>query len=244
MQLREFTQRVQSMYSKGVHSNSTRLTSRHIYSAGMSARSLLLRQRVNKNQKISQWSYQVLPCVELIKAPIHECECIPDGGCVILRSKYKLPKPIVSLEKELIKSVTSFDGSITFDIDEFETVKYSAGNKFTSKKPTYYFRNGYLYITTLKILKALTITILANDFLEAYNFPSMCPCDGCDCNDIMDLDFPIDGDLERPLIQLANEELIIMFKQMTEDKSNNAADDTDTSTKSRTNIPYGSQDQP
>lgn len=232
MKVEEAIQRVQSLYSKGVQSNDTRLTSRHTYSALTSARSLLLRQQFDKNQKISNWNYQILPCVELITAPIHECECIPNNNCSILRTKHKLPKPITGIESSIIKSVASLDGNIIFNESSFETNKYSSGNKYTANKPDYYPRNGYLYITTLKILKAITVNYLADDFIEAYNFPSLCdPCEGCECQDIMNLEFPIDKSLSRALFQIANEELIIMMKQIGEDKTNDSSDNTDTAGK-------------
>ena len=229
MVLGEIIQRVQSLYSRGLQSKDSGLTARHIYSAISTARSILLRQQYNKNQMTNQWSYQTLPCIELIKAPVHECPCIPSNGCMILRSKHKLPKPVSGIDKHLIQSITSLDGSIRFDETSFEIAKYmDKGNKYTNKRPDYYFRNEYIYVTVLKSLKVITLTGLFDDPVEAKQFPSYCPsdCVDCECADIMDMEYPIDGDLVRPLIQLANDELIIIMKQMTEDKKNNASDDT------------------
>lgn len=224
----EAIQRVQSMYSRGVQSKDSRLTSRHIYSAILSARSTLLSQMSAKGQKIGNWAYQLLPCVELVKAQVHECPCIPAVGCSILRTREKIPKPITDLEKHMIKFVSDVYGDMRFDEDSFENTKYSVGNKYTANKPSYFPHNGYLFITVRKELKAITISMLANDPIEVYAFPSI--CDECPpCLDYMALEFPIDGDMLVPLTQLANQELIIMLKQMGEDRNANAADDTDTS---------------
>lgn len=230
MLLGEIIQRVQSLYSRGVQSKNTRLTSRHTYSAISTARSILLRQQYNKNQSANQWSYQTLPCVELIKAPISECPCIPVNGCTILRTKSKIPKPISGLDKHLIQSVTSLDGKTRFDELRFEVVKYMIGNKYTSHRSYYYFRNEYLYLTVLTQLKTVAITGLFDDPVAAKMFPSFCDadCPECQCFDIENLEYPIDGDLVRPLIQLANDELISIMKQIGEDKANNASDDTGT----------------
>lgn len=222
-------QRVQSLYSRGVHSDDTRLTSRHIYSALVTARAVLIRQRAEK-QQLSQWMYQSIPCVELIDSPKHECPCIPTNGCSVLRTKYKLPKPVTGLSDVLIQSVTTLDGNITLDPSTFETEKYAGGNKFTAKKPTYYIRNEYLYITIYKKLQVITLSGIFEDPIDAQLYPSFCPsdCPECECKSPFDSPFPIDGDLIRPLLQVANDELIIMLKQMGEDKSNNASDDTNT----------------
>lgn len=232
MLVSEAIQRVQSLYSAGVQSNDSRLTERHTYSALLTARSILLRQRINKNQKVSQWTYQTLPCVELVTAPIHECACVPANDCIILKSKHKIPEPITGLEESLIQYVTSIDGSISFDKTSFENNRYNAGNKFTSKNPNYYIKNGFLYVTILKSLKAITISGLFYDFFEAKMFPSICEsdCEECNCPDIMELDFPIDADLVKPLLEIANQELIIIMKQVKQDNTNNAQDDTSVGT--------------
>lgn len=225
----ESIQRVQSLYSRGVQSISSRLSSRHIYSALTSGRSTLLRQQFNKNQYISSWSYQTLPCVELIKAPLTECPCAPRAGCVILRSKHPLPKTITGISKTLIRSVTTIDGSIVFTETSFDTMKYSdKGNKYTKTGPQYFIRNTYLYITVITELKAVSVTGLFEDPLVASTYPTACDdcvdC-GCDCTDVMDQDFFISRDQLTPLVQLANQELIVIMKQMQEDKLNNASED-------------------
>jgi hypothetical protein len=223
----ELIQRVQSIYSKGVQSKDTRLTPRHIYSKLISSRSVLLRQQVNKKQQLSEWSYQPLPCVELVKAPVHECPCVPNNGCSILRTKYKLPKPVQALDRMMIKSVTTLDGGVAIDETTFESVKNSAGNKYTSKKPKFYPRNGYLYITMYKELKGITINGLFDDVIEAHKFPSLCgDCADCACKKVTDLEFPIDGNLVDALVQMAHTELVGIFKQMGEDNENNATDDS------------------
>ena len=229
MKTGEVIERSESLYNKGTVAANSRLSKRHIYSALLTARSILIRQQSNKNQSISQWVYQTLPCVELIPAPVHECPCIPTNGCVILRTKYKLPKPISDIEGSLIQSITSLDGKIIFSETTLENQKYELGNKYTAKKPKFFINNGYAYITVLTLLKAVTISLITEDFLEAKNFPSYCgPCEDCECEDILETEFPIDMDLIKPLLDIANEELIFMFKQMTEDNKNNAKDDSGT----------------
>ena len=97
MKIGEIVQRVQSLYSKGVHSDDSRLSARHIYNKLLTVRARLISQEAKKKQKISQWNYQTISCIELIKVPAHECPCLPPIGCDMLRSKYKLPKPLSGL---------------------------------------------------------------------------------------------------------------------------------------------------
>src|SRR5690606_20582736 len=111
----EIIQRIQSLYSKGVNSDDSRLSNRHIYNKLLTVRSRIISQEAKKKQRISSWNYQTIPCIELIKVEAHNCPCIPPLGCQILRSRYPLPKPLSGLSGELIKNVTSIDRTIKID---------------------------------------------------------------------------------------------------------------------------------
>lgn len=231
----EAIQRVQSLYSKGVQSDDTRLSRRHIYSVLLSIRNLLFVQKANKRQPISQWNYQTINCVELIKAEPYECPCLPSIGCVILRTKEPLPKPLTGLiNGHLIQSVTSLDGSIIYSPTTWEDKKYKKGSKYTANKPDYYIRDNYLYITTKKGPKAITITGIFEDPVEVKNYPSICEDKGCgestpedncpDCQSPLEIDLPIDKDMAKTWIEMAAQELLSMFSQGREDVSNNTRD--------------------
>lgn len=226
MLTREIIQRIQSLYSKGVQSDDSRLTPRHIYNKILTVRSKLISQEAKKRQKINQWSYQTIPCIELIKAEVHECPCLPPLGCEILRSKYPIPKPMTDLNTHLIQSVTTLDGSVIFSEITWNEKKYKASNKYTANKPDYYIRNNYLYITHRSGLKVITLTGLFDDPITAEDFPSFCEdCTDCeDCTSPLDKEFPIDNDMIDTLVDMCKQELIEQFSQMIEDSSNNSSD--------------------
>lgn len=220
-------QRIQSLYSKGVQSDDSRLTPRHIYSKMVTVRNRLLFQKSNKKQKINQWNYQVLPCVELIAAPIHECPCLPPVGCQILRSKNPLPKPLSGLNNHLLQYVSSLDGSIIYSEVSFQEYKYKKGNKYTSNKPDYWVHNGYLYITHKSGPKLITASGIFEDPLAQENYTPYCEeCEDCkECESMLDKVFPLDGELIEPLIELATQELVVLFSQIPQDSTNNSKDD-------------------
>ena len=225
MTIAEIIQRVQSLYSKGVQSDDSRLTSRHIYNKMLTVRAKLISQESKKNQKVNQWNYQTLPCVELEKAPIHECPCLPPVGCSILKTKVKLPKPLTNLNNHLIQSVSSLDGSIIYSEVTWNEKKYKSSNKYTSNKPDYFIRNEYLYITHRNGPKVISITGLFEDPLEVEDYPSFCPeNDMLDCISPLDKDFPIDNDMVDTLIEMSANELVVLFSQNQEDLSNNSRD--------------------
>lgn len=222
-------QGIQSLYSRGVQSQDSRLMPRHIWNKLLRVRYTLLEQKSNKNQPISQFAYQTIPCIELIKAAPYECPCVPPSGCMMLRSRYPIPKPIVALKGDLIQSVSSLDGTLILDDTSFATNKYSDGNKFTSKKPQRLIYNGYLFVTVVKYLKVIQMTLLAENPEEVWNYPSFCDeeCTAC-CISPLDRLFPLDDGTTDTAILMASNELISVFTQMREDKFNNSTDDTGT----------------
>ena len=143
MILRDIIQRVLSLYNKGLQSDDNRLKPRHVYNKLVTVRSLLLYQKSNKRQSISSWAYQTLPCVEMIKAPLHECPCIPPSGCITMRSKYPIPEIISDINSPMLNSVTNLDGDLIFSKSSWSEKKYKKGNRYTSNKPDYFFKDNY-----------------------------------------------------------------------------------------------------
>jgi hypothetical protein len=132
------------------------------------------------------------------------------------------------LSGEAIQSVGSIDGELALDKTTFSTAKYAKGKKYTSKKAAFYLYNGYGYVTVLKRLEIISITMLANDPEEIWNFKSACgECEDC-CESILDRTFPLDNDSIRTAQGMAANTLINVFVQMREDRNNDATDNTGT----------------
>ena len=240
MKIEEIIQRIQSLYSKGIKSDDSRLTSRHIYSKVLTARAFLIEQKLDKRQPLSQSVYQTLGCVELVPAMPYECPCLPEVGCKVLRTKEQLPSFLTGiLDGAAIQAVSSVEGSIIFAMTTFEDKKYKKGNKYTASKPDFYIRNNYIYITCKDAPKVVSITALFDDPLSAYDYPSICgdseclddestlnlePTDCDECLSPLDRDLPIEKSMIKTLIEITATELIGMFNQSQEDQSNNSKD--------------------
>lgn len=225
MTIRELIQRVQSLYSHGVPSDDTRLSNRYIYNKILTVRSKLISDAYRKKQTISQWNYQTIYCVELIKVPRHECPCLPPLGCEILRTKEPLPRPLTGLASDLIRNVTTIDRSIKIDPISIQAVTHQKGNKYTSKKLNYFIEAGYLYIVTPINLKAIAVTGLFEDPIAVSYYKGICDCEDCEqCIDYLDFEFPLDSSMVDTLIELCYNELIVLFNQSLQDLTNNSND--------------------
>ena len=229
MLLGELIQRVQSLYSKGVQSQSTRLRNRHIYNKLLTVRAKLISQEVKRKQKLSPQNFQTLFCVELIEVPTHECPCIPPVGCNIIRSKHKLPKFLSGLNGHIIQSVTNIDNSVKLDEITLNAVKHLKGNKYTSNKNNYFIHNGYLYLTEYTKMRVVNLTALFEDPISILTFENYCNGDYSNtgdnkCIDYLNMEFPIDLDMIDVLIEFSLQELIQVFANNVEDLTNNNSD--------------------
>lgn len=219
---------IQSDYSKGVVSDDSRLTSRKIYTKMLTVRNRLLVQELNKKKKLSVWNYQTLPCVELIEVDIHECPCAPPSGCTILRSKHKIPKINSSLYGYAINAVTTINRKEIFSIDP-TAVDTLEGNKYTRNALRYFIQDGYLYVIAPFALKMVVVSGLFEDPIEAAKFKNFCKateCENCgECIDYLNLEFPLDGDLVEPLVQLVTQDLLAKYLSITSDNRNDNQDE-------------------
>jgi hypothetical protein len=220
MYIKEIIERIQTLYSKGVGSDSSKLSDRHIYNKMLSVRMQLISQQLKKKQRISDWNYSVLPCVELKKVPNHECPCLGDLGCDVYRTKFPIPKIMTDFNRHHIEYVMTVENGQRIEEVSRQGVIYLKGNKYTGNKPKYLFENGYLYFPIQKSPGIVKIKLLAEDPLEAKLYPSICEdCTDCiDCKPIDENEFDIDGDLIEPLIDICVQKIIAIFGQNTDNR--------------------------
>jgi len=226
MLIADIVERIQSLYSRGVASDESRLSDRHVYNKALSVRMQLISQQLKKKQRLSDWNYTVLPCVELIKVPSHECSCLGDLGCDVYRTKFKIPRVLTDSNRHYIEYVMSIENSIRIEEVTRQGVLYLKGNKYTGTKPKYLFENGYLYFPLKKNPGIVKIKLLAEDPLEAHHYPSICEeCQECiDCIATPQHSFDIDGDLIEPLVDICVQEIVGIFGQKREAATSNSKD--------------------
>lgn len=228
MKIGKIIDQVIENYNKGVASDDSRLSPRFVYTKMVSVRNSFINQMVNKNQKVGQWAFQTLPCVELVKAPMHECPCLPPKGCTIYKTKNPIPETLVSLDRHLIQSVTTVTGGVVFSETSWEEKKYKGGNRYAKSNHDYYIRSGHIYVTQETGPTLIAVTGLWSEPLDAYAFPSYCDdCEGDDCIDcqpITDKEFPFDAHKIDTFIDKVTMEIMEYFAKSIEDRSNNTAD--------------------
>ena len=148
------------------------LTDRTIYFSLMKYGSSLMKREDNKGKLYSMPGlFTTLSFVELIEVDKIEAECTGIfSGCIIKRTKDKLPDITVASGGPLIRSVTSIDGSV--DLQEtlptlYKTITKSSTFKY-NKTMYYWYLNGYLYLPQVQ-WDAIKIDAIFEGDTSAYN---------------------------------------------------------------------------
>lgn len=224
MTIREAIARVTTAYNRGVGSDDSALRNRAVYSKLKDAYADLLndpRLRV----KVDDFSKTTIDCVELCDSTPYECGCLPDLGCVVKRSKYKLPKPIFNQNKLQFGPVRTIDGSTEYTILAQGKVAYSKYAKYASKLEHAFIKNDYLYVVTSRDNEELvSITGVFADPFEVAEFKTICGVKISPCLSILDAEFPMVSDVQDKVINKVIEEMVGPILRTPKDEHNDGRD--------------------
>lgn len=194
-----------------------------LYSVMLDHRNLLVYRDLNKNKYISKFLYKTV-CMPLEKSNQIPCNCVPAGlGCIVLKSKYKIPKPIKTHLYQFLKVLT-IDGNIEFDNKEIRVGKFDKYKRTNSLKPYFTIYNEYLYLIGYpdNALKALLVEMILEDPSQADEI-TLCDTNGVPqdetCFNPLEDTFQIDGHLIGAMIEMTLKTLAIPLA-LPEDVSN------------------------
>lgn len=230
MTIRNILDTILSYQSGGIQSDDRRLHPKLVYNTLLGIRSTLIVNKINKKQFISDWTYQILPCVEFISVDTSLCPCIPPRGCSVMRSKLRIPKFLSSLSYHAIEGLYTADMATKFTYttrSSFNTIK---GNKYTSTTvKNFMIVDGYIYVYGKDIPEVMILKGILLDPMESRKFTSNCSGPGEileDCSSILDIDIYIDPDLQDPLLEMTKEKLRLGFNSDNKDSiTSNARED-------------------
>ena len=151
--------------------------------------------------------------------------CIVSSNCKVRRSKHSLPKPLVGINKHAIEYVRTLDGLTQFyETDRFE-MSHMKGNKYTANGNRYLIDDdNYLYIFGNFLPLALKVRMIAENPLDVFYYKG-CEQQGAnECLSPFDMDFPLDADIVKTIIDITIQELVTQFNQEKEDIKNDSTD--------------------
>jgi len=218
MKIGEVIARVQSLYSKGVSSDDSRLSDKHIYNKLLTVRSKLLIEDDRKYRTADELVTQSL-YVDLVKS-----KQLPCGGltkCTSMISKNEIPV-FISNSKTNLLDVYSENMLIHFNRITQMDVRRLAGSRYGRKAEYYFFDERKLVVLNSKI-KRLIIDTIWEDPIKIYRLTEECL--GLPYVDNKEIDFYTPANLIDTIVGFTTEELIANFMKMKEDENNNSNED-------------------
>ncbi len=175
-------------------------------------RSMLIRRDVAQNGLSDEFLQRIY--IDLVKVDKADACDFAIGCDVILRSKYKVPKPVRLKTDVVFKFVGIFDlennlKATTYT--EFEEFRYTKFNRFTDKSVRYNYTNGYLYFFNNTMLKK---AVIQSAFSDPTSVNTACDTPCYDDN----MEFPCADDMIQQIFQgIVNGEFPMKTKPLSEE---------------------------
>ena len=220
---------------RGMHrilSTNALITDRVILSE-LRANGLLLVKRETNLRKL--WAtdtiFTTIPCLELTCVPISEC-CDYVDPCKVARSVNKLPRIAEGNYQYLIQGVYSINamGGRGKKLKEITINRYTnlLMLPYTKKEEYYWISNDYLYISNPYIKSVRIAALFEEDMPNEVAYPD------CDCGDNysledlcknpLDKQLPIPGYLEKQVLELTSQKLLMTYFRIKQDVSDEGLD--------------------
>lgn len=153
------------------------VTDRYIWSVLIKyAKLFIAREDTTKKLLKFKSFWRTLPCLDLVEVDKIEACCPISSGCIIMRTKDKLPTPFEGPVGPMFRGVTSIDYSE--EVYPTEPGTYTSMSKLTTfrfnKNKYYWYLNGYMYFPNIE-WPSIRIEGIWDDDVNGI------ACDGEDC---------------------------------------------------------------
>lgn len=220
----ELVLRVQNLYSRGAASDDSHLSNRLIYSKMKSARAFIL-DRHERQMNVKNL-YEYLDCVSLIEVSKYECECLDLYACEHLwRSEYELPKLFQFSYGHELNVFNIKIGTKKYTEIPYHRIRNSHARKYPTAVSYFFVKNNYLYFLDEDMPEVVTAQGVFEDEEEVLKFNGICnQSSQKQCESILEQEFKIETKFIEPMLELVIKELVLLFSQMPEDKTNETAE--------------------
>lgn len=232
--LRKLVSDVRSMHK--LISTDNLITDRAIASELKNSALLLIKRETNLRRLwATDTVFTTIPCLEMIPVPISEC-CDYTDPCTVSRSKNKLPRIAEGNYQYLIQGVWSINamGGSGKRLKDISINRYLNLLKLPiiKNEEYYWIVNGYLYISNPMIQRIRLAALFEEDIPNNVMYPEGCsgniPLEDW-CKNPLDKEFFCPGYLEKQVLELTSQRLLMTYFRTIDDKTNNNNDEQITS---------------
>jgi hypothetical protein len=217
---------IKNLLARGIQSDDEELKDTQIAFITNYYRAKLLRQEAERHaNKLSTEKGQDLGKVSIIQADPHEC-CEIDLDC-ILRTEKPIPTTLELIRNKHGLTFVGTYGGGAFQETSFNRAQFDKYAPFTSKKPKWFFKNGYIYFLNAPgMLQYVNIQGHFEDPQEANQFRTCdCPLNEEACSLGYDYDYPLSLHQVDTLVKMIMESEMRIATVLPPDIDNNANDD-------------------
>ena len=215
--LNELVYDIKNPANGGFQSDDVAVSDRQVAYWVNDTRDMLIGQLFSAKKAIPDTIIQHLECVEM--DCLDPAECCDISSCArVLRSTQKLPRTIQRNDRNTILSVSSVDKTVGFTETTYFRQRTNAHNRYTGKKPRWFIKNDYLYITNEKVLDNVSVSGIFEDPTEGIMFND---CEGTPCF-TWDSDYPVTTRMARLITTLVLKERLGITAQTPNDENNDA----------------------
>lgn len=208
---------IKNIISGGVQSDDITISDRQVAFWINQTRATLIGQLLSDGKSIPDALIQHLECVELHCVDAAEC-CEIETCERVLRSTQKIPESIGRNNRNTILSVSSPDKTVGFTETNYFRQRTNKHNKYTGKRPRWFIKNNYLYLTNTKELEYVSLSGIFEDPTEAALFTT---CEGKPCF-TWDSEYPITGRIATVTTSMILKERVGLMASAPNDETNNA----------------------
>ena len=158
----------------------SKYTDSYLWSLVVQARATVLGNNIKGKSFISSWSSHRF-CIELELVKAEDCSCVPDNSCKVLRSKYKIPRPLIGRYRDAMQ-VKLLDGRLLGMIEQYQ-LKSDSLDPIKGEALRYSIINQYLYLWRSKTLKCIYVDGIWENILDWQDIQSQDYC-----NDIYEIE--------------------------------------------------------
>lgn len=188
-------------------------------------RSDLIAKDIQKRKDITSVWLQTISCLGLIQVDMSEC-CSVETGCTILRTELQLPRTIETNADNAIVRVLSANGKLISRTTVL-AAQYDEYSQYTSNKPKWFERNGYIYIINSDMLDKISVEALWEAPSDLTSFVS---CDGSTCF-TGDSPYPCSLRMASMITDIVLKTKIFPFLDLPQDNTNDASNDAESMNK-------------
>ena len=202
-------------------SDDSEYSDQFIYDTLLMHRNVLLKRELDKKKKEDQylWTPYGMP---LCVGTWHDCDCIPNLGCPIVESKYKVPRYFAGYLR-----VTNLTGTERYNDIRPHVGKWRKYARTNAMRPYWAMFNEKIHFFNVvqNTWRMILLEFIPEDPLAVSELP-VCSPDGTEtpCSNPYDVIMNLSAHLFEPLMKMTLESIMPSLK-LKEDNTNNADSD-------------------